>query len=47
MCKAFPAHCAGIISIAQAGTRTYTLAADGSIRGWSSALPHPADTTAL
>ncbi|GAB4822767.1 hypothetical protein N2152v2_009813 [Parachlorella kessleri] len=35
----FTAHGAGIISIAQAGQRTYTLAADGSIKGWNSALP--------
>ncbi len=46
--KLFSAHSAGIISMAQAGTRTYTLAADGSIKGWSSALPTPqADADAL
>ena len=45
--KVFPAHAAGVISIAQAGVRTYTLGADGSIRGWSSATPHPADIDAL
>lgn len=39
----FPAHGAGIISMAQAGSRTYTLAADGSIKGWSSALPVQAE----
>jgi hypothetical protein len=45
--KVFQAHHAGIPSIAQAGTRTYTLAADGNIKGWSSATPHPADLDAL
>ena len=46
--KVFHAHHAGgILSIAQAGTRTYTLAADGNIKGWSSATPHPADLDAL
>lgn len=45
--RVFQAHSAGILSIAQAGTRTYTLAADGSIAGWSSAVSHAADTDAL
>ena len=45
--KVFQAHTTGILSIAQAGTRTYTLAADGCIKGWSSAVPHPADLQAL
>ncbi len=45
--KVFNAHSAGIISMAQAGTRTYTLAADGSIKGWSSALPDEADADVL
>ena len=45
--KVFQAHHAGILSIAQAGTRTFTLAADGNIKGWSSATPHPADLDAL
>lgn len=45
--KLFQAHSTGILSIAQAGSRTYTLAADGSIKGWSSAVPHDADQDAL
>lgn len=45
--KLFQAHTTGILSIAQAGSRTYTLAADGSIKGWSSAVPHAADQDAL
>ena len=45
--KAFTAHAAGIISMVQAGSRTYTLAADGSMSGWSSAVPSPADDQAL
>lgn len=44
--KVFPAHSAGIIAMAPAGSRTYTLAADGSIRGWSSCLPSDADMEA-
>ena len=45
--KVFQAHHAGILSIAQAGTRTYTLSAEGGIKGWSSAVPHPSDLDAL
>jgi len=45
--KVFLAHDAGILGITQAGSRTYTLAADGSLKGWSSAVPHPSDLQAL
>jgi phosphatidylinositol-bisphosphatase len=45
--KLFQGHSTGILSIVQAGSRTYTLAADGSIKGWSSAVPHDADQDAL
>ena len=45
--KVFQAHAAGLLSIVQAGSRTYSLAADGSINGWSSAVPHPSDLHAL
>lgn len=45
--KSFLAQRAGIVSIAQAGSRTFSLAADGSISGWSSAVPSVADTEAL
>lgn len=45
--RVFQAHAAAILSITQAGSRTYSLAADGSIKGWSSAVPHDADAHAL
>lgn len=45
--RVFHAHDTGVLAIAQAGTRTYSLAADGSIKGWSSAVPHPSDISAL
>jgi hypothetical protein len=45
--RVFQAHAVGVLSIAQAGTRTYSLAADGSLKGWSSATPHEADAEAL
>ncbi len=45
--KAFLAHKAGIVAIAPAGVKTYTLAADGSINGWSSAIPCIGDEDAL
>lgn len=45
--KLFQAHSTGVLSIAQAASRTYSLAADGSIKGWSSAVPHAADEDAL
>jgi len=45
--KAFLGHKAGIIAIAPAGKKTFTLAADGSINGWSSAIPCLVDEQAL
>lgn len=45
--RVFQAHTTGILAIAQAGTRTYSLAADGSLKGWSSGVPHPADIDTL
>ena len=45
--KVFQAHQAAILAICQAGPRTYSLAADGCIKGWSSAVPHAADIDAL
>ncbi len=45
--KAFLGHKAGIVAIAPAGTKTFTLAADGSIHGWSSAIPCIGDEEAL
>lgn len=45
--KVFQAHSAGLLSIVQAGSRTFSLAADGSLTGWNSAAPHPADMQAL
>ena len=37
--KEWAAHEAGIISLVPCGSRVYTLAADGSICGWCSAIP--------
>lgn len=45
--KVFQAHSAAVLSIVQTGARTYSLAADGCLKGWSSAVPHPADIDAL
>ena len=45
--REFEAHTTCVLSIAQAGTRTYTLSAEGGIKGWSSAVPHPSDLDAL
>ena len=45
--KAFVAHKSGILSIVQIGSRTYTLAVDGSICGWSSAIPSKEDDASL
>lgn len=45
--RVFQAHAVGVLAITQAGTRTFTLAADGSIKGWSSAVPCTADAEAL
>ncbi len=45
--KVWQAHETAVLSIVQAGSRVYSLAADGSIKGWSSAVPHPADLQAL
>ncbi|KAL4853623.1 Type II inositol polyphosphate 5-phosphatase 15 [Chlorella vulgaris] len=45
--RVFQAHAVGVLAITQAGTRTFTLAADGSIKGWSSAMPCTADAEAL
>lgn len=45
--KAFSGHKAGILAIAPAGKKTFTLAADGSISGWSSAIPCSGDEKAL
>lgn len=42
----FGAAVAGVIGIAPAGSRCYTLAADGSMRGWASRLPSSVDTYA-
>ncbi len=40
------AHDAAVVSAVQAGPRVYTLGRDGSIRGWSTALPSNGDNTA-
>lgn len=45
--KTFLAHRAGIVGIAPSGGSTFTLAADGSVNGWSSAIPSPSDDEAL
>lgn len=45
--KSFYAHQLGVIALAQAGSRVYTLAADGSLTGWSAALPGSSDDHAL
>jgi hypothetical protein len=45
--RVFQAHSVGILSIVQAGSRTFSLAADGSLKGWSSAVPCSADVEAL
>lgn len=45
--KVWQAHEAAVLSIVQAGSRAFSLAADGSLKGWSSAAPHPADLQAL
>ena len=42
----FQAHDAGIIAIAPCGTRCFTLAADGSIKGWDALTPSHVDVTA-
>jgi len=40
------AHDAAVVSAVQAGPRVYTLGRDGSIRGWSAALPGANDNAA-
>ena len=40
------AHDAAVVSAVQAGPRVYTLGRDGSIRGWSAALPGADDSAA-
>ena len=45
--KTFVAHRSGIMSIAEVGSRTFTLAVDGSIHGWSSTVPSKEDTPAV
>ena len=40
------AHDAAVISAVQAGPRVYSLGRDGSVRGWSAALPGADDTAA-
>ena len=39
-------HEAGIIAIVPCGSRAFSLAADGSVKGWSSLTPSPLDATA-
>ena len=36
-------HEAGIIAIVPCGSRAFSLAADGSLKGWSSLTPSPLD----
>lgn len=45
--KVWQAHEAAVVAIVQAGSRAFSLAIDGSLKGWSSAVPHPADLHAL
>lgn len=45
--KAWMGHRAGIVAIGHAGTRVFTLAADGSINGWSAAIPSAMDADAM
>ena len=40
------AHDAAVVSAVQAGPRVYSLGRDGSIRGWSAALPSGNDDAA-
>lgn len=42
----FEAHDAGIIAIVPCGGRAFTLAADGSLKGWSALTPSLMDATA-
>lgn len=42
----FKAHDAGIIAIVPCGGRAFTLAADGSLKGWNANSPSPADAQA-
>lgn len=42
----FKAHDAGIIAIVPCGTRAFTLAADGSLKGWDAHSPSPLDAAA-
>lgn len=42
----FQAHDAGIIAIVPCGVRAFTLAADGSLKGWSALSPSPVDAAA-
>lgn len=41
--REFRAHDAGILRITPAGSRVYSLAADGSVRGWCSTIPSEQD----
>ena len=42
----FHAHDVGIIAIVPCGTRAFTLAADGSLKGWNAHSPSPLDAPA-
>lgn len=39
-------HEAGVLAVLPAGSRVLTLAADGSVRAWCSALPCPEEAAA-
>ena len=42
----FQAHDAGVIAIVPCGSRAFTLAADGSLKGWNALSPSPLDAAA-
>ncbi|KAL0054630.1 hypothetical protein WJX82_000216 [Trebouxia sp. C0006] len=42
----FQAHDAGVIAIVPCGSRAFTLAADGSMKGWNALSPSPLDAAA-
>jgi len=43
----FQAHDAGVIAIVPCGSRVFTLAADGSLKGWNALSPSPLDAAAM
>lgn len=44
--REWKAHEAGVLQLTVAGSRVYSLAADGSVRGWCSTVPSDFDISA-